>query len=258
MSTIGAHAVRCSRLNNAPLTKTMTASVDATCSRMVSARIRRAASSQGADDLCSPVCGRMVTPQVVNVHLDFGCSASPAASSSGIHARAAEQPQLVPHNGVIRKIISGGVSTITRIGSTSVKRNRDDAANDEKSTLHSTPSKTSDSSQSRKSKSTSTSASGRSSGLKRPRVGETSRSFLEAAKPLPELVRPRSLDDFVGQEHLLGKGALLRGLIDADRIGSAIFWGPPARSRISRLAGEGLADSRTTRRVQARQPSLAL
>ncbi|KWU41310.1 P-loop containing nucleoside triphosphate hydrolase protein, partial [Rhodotorula sp. JG-1b] len=58
-----------------------------------------------------------------------------------------------------------------------------------------------------------------------------SKSFLEAAKPLPEMVRPSSLDDFVGQEHLLGKGALLRGLIDADRIGSCIFWGPPGTGK---------------------------
>ncbi|WP_313993180.1 replication-associated recombination protein A [uncultured Selenomonas sp.] len=48
-----------------------------------------------------------------------------------------------------------------------------------------------------------------------------------AYQPLPERVRPRSLDEFVGQEHLLGKGKVLRRLIESDHITSMIFWGPP-------------------------------
>ncbi len=45
--------------------------------------------------------------------------------------------------------------------------------------------------------------------------------------PLASRLRPDSLEDFIGQEHLLGKGKLLRQLIDADHISSMIFWGPP-------------------------------
>jgi len=45
--------------------------------------------------------------------------------------------------------------------------------------------------------------------------------------PLPERMRPRSLDEFVGQENLLGQGKVLRKLIDEDRVSSMIFWGPP-------------------------------
>ena len=45
--------------------------------------------------------------------------------------------------------------------------------------------------------------------------------------PLASRLRPDSLDDFVGQEHLLGPGKLLRQMIDSDRISSMIFWGPP-------------------------------
>ena len=45
-------------------------------------------------------------------------------------------------------------------------------------------------------------------------------------KPLADRVRPRSLDDVVGQEHLLGKGKLLRVLIEKGDIPSFIFWGP--------------------------------
>lgn len=51
--------------------------------------------------------------------------------------------------------------------------------------------------------------------------------FQEAAAPLASRLRPESLDTFVGQKHLLGKGKLLRQLIDQDRIPSMIFWGPP-------------------------------
>lgn len=45
--------------------------------------------------------------------------------------------------------------------------------------------------------------------------------------PLASRLRPETLDEFVGQEHLLGKGKLLRQLIHQDRISSIIFWGPP-------------------------------
>ena len=52
--------------------------------------------------------------------------------------------------------------------------------------------------------------------------------FAQAAyQPLAERVRPRTLDDFVGQQHLLGQGKILRRLIESDRITSMIFWGPP-------------------------------
>ena len=46
-------------------------------------------------------------------------------------------------------------------------------------------------------------------------------------KPLAARMRPTSLDEFVGQEHLTGEGKILRNLIEADRIPSMIFWGPP-------------------------------
>lgn len=45
--------------------------------------------------------------------------------------------------------------------------------------------------------------------------------------PLATRLRPRSLEEFVGQEHLLGEGKVLRSLIDQDRVSSMIFWGPP-------------------------------
>ena len=46
-------------------------------------------------------------------------------------------------------------------------------------------------------------------------------------QPLAARLRPRSLEEFAGQTHLLGPGKILRRLIEADRISSMIFWGPP-------------------------------
>ena len=45
--------------------------------------------------------------------------------------------------------------------------------------------------------------------------------------PLASRLRPRSLDEFVGQSHLLGPGKILRQLIERDQVSSMIFWGPP-------------------------------
>lgn len=45
--------------------------------------------------------------------------------------------------------------------------------------------------------------------------------------PLADRVRPRNLDDYIGQEHILGKGKVLRNLIENDNVPSMILWGPP-------------------------------
>jgi len=46
-------------------------------------------------------------------------------------------------------------------------------------------------------------------------------------KPLAEILRPSTLEDYVGQEHLVGEGCILKKAIDAGNIPSMIFWGPP-------------------------------
>ena len=45
--------------------------------------------------------------------------------------------------------------------------------------------------------------------------------------PLADRMRPRTLAEFIGQRHLLGEGRLLRRAIEADRLTSSIFFGPP-------------------------------
>ena len=49
----------------------------------------------------------------------------------------------------------------------------------------------------------------------------------ESAKPLAERMRANSLDEFIGQKHIVAEGSLLRRAIATDRLGSCIFWGPP-------------------------------
>lgn len=52
-----------------------------------------------------------------------------------------------------------------------------------------------------------------------------------AAEPLAARMRPTTLDEFVGQQHFLGEGKLLRRLLKADRLGSVIFYGPPGTGK---------------------------
>ena len=49
----------------------------------------------------------------------------------------------------------------------------------------------------------------------------------QVPQPLAARLRPRSLEEFVGQTHLLGEGKVLRRLIDSDQVSSMVFWGPP-------------------------------
>ena len=48
-----------------------------------------------------------------------------------------------------------------------------------------------------------------------------------SSQPLAARMRPRTLDEYVGQEHLVGKGKVLRTMIERDSVSSMIFWGPP-------------------------------
>ena len=65
---------------------------------------------------------------------------------------------------------------------------------------------------------------------------EQRRAHRERAEPLARRMRPRSLDEFVGQSHFLGEGKLLRRMLEADRITSALFYGPPGTGKTTLAA----------------------
>lgn len=60
--------------------------------------------------------------------------------------------------------------------------------------------------------------------------------------PLPERMRPRDLDGYVGQHHLIGKGCILRNMIESGNLSSFILWGPPGvgKTTLSRIVAKSL------------------
>jgi putative ATPase len=60
---------------------------------------------------------------------------------------------------------------------------------------------------------------------------QTETQNLRRAQPLAARMRPATLDEFVGQQHFLGPGKLLRRLLKADRLGSVLFYGPPGSGK---------------------------
>ena len=61
--------------------------------------------------------------------------------------------------------------------------------------------------------------------------GEGSEGSAGKDRPLADRMRPRTLDEFVGQEHLIGAGKPLQTQIERDDTGSLIFWGPPGTGK---------------------------
>jgi putative ATPase len=74
-----------------------------------------------------------------------------------------------------------------------------------------------------------------------------------AVEPLASRMRPRTLDEFVGQEHVVGPGTLLRRMLDADRLTSAVFWGPPGTGK---TALSEVVAARTGRHVERANAAL--
>src|SRR5215475_962763 len=60
---------------------------------------------------------------------------------------------------------------------------------------------------------------------------DSRRKNLERVAPLAVRMRPATLDEFVGQQHFLGPGKLLRRMLEADRLTSVIFYGPPGTGK---------------------------
>ncbi|HEV2847277.1 MAG TPA: replication-associated recombination protein A, partial [Thermoanaerobaculia bacterium] len=68
----------------------------------------------------------------------------------------------------------------------------------------------------------------------RPAAHRAATSPASAPSPLAERMRPRNLDEVVGQEKVVGEGGFLRRAIAADRVPSLIFWGPPGTGKTTR------------------------
>lgn len=74
---------------------------------------------------------------------------------------------------------------------------------------------------------------------------------LEARSPLAARLRPATLDDVVGQRHLLGPAGTLRRLVEADRLSSAILWGPPGTGKTTLARLIATASSKTFEQLSA-------
>jgi len=59
------------------------------------------------------------------------------------------------------------------------------------------------------------------------------REARDSVRPLAARMRPRSLAEYVGQQHFLGEGKMLRRMLEADLLGSVIFYGPPGTGKTS-------------------------
>src|SRR5438105_1131980 len=71
------------------------------------------------------------------------------------------------------------------------------------------------------------------------------KKYITPGEPLASRMRPRTLDEYVGQEHLLGPGRLLRRAVEQDTVRSCILWGPPGTGKTT-LARIIAAASRAT------------
>lgn len=74
---------------------------------------------------------------------------------------------------------------------------------------------------------------------------------LKSQAPLAARMRPRTLDEIVGQRHLVAKGSPLRVLIEADRLSSVIFWGPPGTGKTTLAEVVALTTQRYFERLSA-------
>lgn len=170
-----------------------------------------------SDALISPICSRAVPESTINEHIDGGCTDGKASGSSKSQATSKKAPANSPL-----------ASIFTKGGSSSGRQGLSNSQVTE--TLGS-----SSSSKKRQSDASGPSVTSSPHGSKR---AKTTTSNLESAQPLAERLRPRSLEEFVGQPHLTGPDSLLMNLLSSGgNMGSIIFWGPPGcgKTTLARL-----------------------
>src|SRR5829696_1415224 len=74
---------------------------------------------------------------------------------------------------------------------------------------------------------------------------------LRSQSPLAARLRPRTIDEVVGQDHLVGPGRPLRKLVEQDRLTSAIFWGPPGTGKTTLALAVAGSTSRAFEQMSA-------
>ena len=74
------------------------------------------------------------------------------------------------------------------------------------------------------------------------RIGQDEIGHSRMLPPLPERMRPQNLDAYVGQQHLIGPGCILRNMIESGNLSSFILWGPPGvgKTTLSRIVAKSL------------------
>ncbi|GAA6060569.1 hypothetical protein JCM10212_006804 [Sporobolomyces blumeae] len=184
-----------------------------------------------------PVCEQLVPETFINAHIDSLCSAFLSTSASASAGPRTSSQAVAPSRGGAPSLAGQPRPT-----SDAVKRknaNHEGEAPPEVapsssrvlSTPTSTPVETHLSKRPRVATASTSLASSRASSSSTAKPPTTTMMNLNSARPLPDLVRPQKLSDLIGQEHLLGPGMLLRGLIERDAVGSIRFWGPPGTGK---------------------------
>ena len=157
----------------------------------------------------SPVCSREVLEKDINAHLDNDCKdvvPTKPAGSLIIKSNQKSKPAMAP--------IFGGPTKKNPLPSSTPAR--------------STQASSSSNIFAQKRRATEDALLNDDPGpSKRSKTGSTTSAKLSSAAPLPERLRPQSLEEFVGQPHLTAPDSLLMGLIRKGSTGSMIFWGPP-------------------------------
>ncbi len=78
-----------------------------------------------------------------------------------------------------------------------------------------------------------------------------------AYRPLADEIRPESLEDVVGQTHILGEGGLLRRIVESDQVPNLIFYGPSGTGKTTVANIIAKRSGRTLRRLNATNASLS-
>ncbi|KAL6305035.1 P-loop containing nucleoside triphosphate hydrolase protein [Sparassis latifolia] len=168
-----------------------------------------------------PVCSRSIREKDINQHLDNNClDDGPSTSSQSrfigsLNARAQRklQPPITSLFNSLQKSDRPLLSSPTPSSQISSAKAPNDRKRREIDNSHMSTEKPE----------------------KRTRLSASSR--LHSAAPLADRLRPSTLDEFVGQSHLLGPGSLLLHLLNSGTVGNVIFWGPPGcgKTTLARL-----------------------